>query len=158
MSAHEIKSPKQREMEIQRFSIKQRNQLKPHIPILVTMCDYFTPLNTWLEERMTNVSDILYVVQHKDIVGYALLDKKEGYLELELICVGPEGRGKGIGKQLMLATEEIAKEYKVSEIQLDAQFKAERFYKSLGYSNVERSEEGVRMKKMIHLKNHSKEI
>ena len=145
-------------MEIQRFSIKQRNQLKPHIPILVTMCDYFTPLNTWLEERMTNVSDILYAVKDKTIIGYALLDKKEGYLELELICVGPEGRGKGIGKQLMLEAETIAKEYNLAELQLDAQFKAEQFYTRLGYSNIERTDEGVRMKKILDLKNHTKKL
>lgn len=137
-------------MEIQRFPIKQRNQLKSHIPLLVTMCDYFTPLNTWMEERMTNVSDVLYAVKDNTILGYALLDKKDGFLELELICVGPEGRAmKGIGKTLMEATEDVAKGYKLSEVQLDAQHKVEGFYKHLGYRTIERSEEGVRMKKNL---------
>lgn len=140
-------------MEIQRFSIKQRNQLKPHIPVLVTMCDYFTPLNTWMEEQMTNVSDVLYVMKDKTILGYALLDKKDGYLEVELICVGPEGRAmKGIGKKLMEETEIIAKEYGLSEIQLDAQHKAEGFYKRLGYRNLQRNNSGIRMKKNCSLK------
>ena len=146
-------------MEIQRFSIKQRNQLKPHIPILVTMCDYFTPLTNWMEERMTNVSDILYAVKDKTIIGYALLDKKEGYLELELICVGPEGRGKKIvGKELMLKAETIAKEYNLAEIQLDAQLKALSFYNRLKYVTIKNSDEGVRMKKILDLKNHTKKI
>jgi ribosomal protein S18 acetylase RimI-like enzyme len=137
-------------MEIQRFSIKRRTQLKSHIPLLVTMCDYFTPLNTWMEERMTNVSDVLYAVKENTILGYALLDKKDGFLELELICVGPEGRVmKGIGKKLMEATEQIAKDYGFPEIQLDAQLKAEGFYKQLGYTTMERTEEGIRMKKAL---------
>jgi ribosomal protein S18 acetylase RimI-like enzyme len=140
-------------MEIQRFPITQRAQLQSHIPLLVTMCDYFTPLNTWLEDQMTNVSDVLYAVKGDNILGYALLDRKDGYLELELICVGPEGRAmKGIGKKLMDATERIAKEYKLPEIHLDAQLKAEGFYKQLGYTNLKRTNEGIRMKKNINLK------
>lgn len=103
-----------------------------------------------MEERMTNVSDVLYAVKGKTILGYALLDTKDGYLELELICVGPEGRAmKGIGKKLMEATEKIAKEYKLPEVQLDAQIKAEGFYKYLGYTNIERDNEGIRMKKVV---------
>jgi ribosomal protein S18 acetylase RimI-like enzyme len=137
-------------MEIQRFLITQRNQLKPHIPLLVSMCDYFTPYNIWMDERIQNVSDVLYAVKKHTILGYVLLDKKDGYLEVELICVGPEGRAmKGIGRKLMERTEEIAREYKLPEIQLDAQMKAEGFYKQLGYRNVYRSNEGIRMKKNL---------
>jgi len=146
-------------IQIQRFSLTERNQLKPHIPILVTMCDYFTPITHWMEERMTNVSDILYAVKDKTIIGYALLDKKEGYLELELICVGPEGRGKKIvGKELMLKAETIAKEYNLAEIQLDAQLKALSFYNRLKYVTIKNSDEGVRMKKILNLKNHTKKL
>jgi ribosomal protein S18 acetylase RimI-like enzyme len=103
-----------------------------------------------MEEQMTNVTDVLYAVKGKTIVGYALLDTKDGYLELELICVGPEGRAmKGIGKQLMEETERIAKEYKLPEVRLDAQLQAEGFYTKLGYRTIERSNEGLRMKKNI---------
>lgn len=140
-------------MEIQRFTIKQRNQLKPHIPLLVSMCDYFTPLNTWMAEKITNVSDVLYVIKEDKIIGYALLDKKDRFLEVELICVGPEGRAmKGVGKKLMETAETIAKEYGLPEIQLDAQIKAEGFYKKLEYTNIERTNEGIRMKKNINIK------
>ncbi len=137
-------------MEIQRFSIKQRNQLKQHIPLLVTMCDYFTPLNSWMAEKIQDVTDVFYAVKDDKILGYVLADNKKSHLEIELICVGPEGRAmKGIGKALMKACENAAKSYKLSEIQLDAQKEAEGFYKYLGYSILSRNNSGVRMKKNI---------
>jgi len=138
-------------MEIQRFSIEQRNELKPHIPLLVTMCDYFTPLNAWMADQITNVSDVLYAVKDKKVLGYALLDKKDGYLEIELICVGPEGRlMKGIGKKLIEKAETIAKDYGLPEIQLESQTKAKGFYFKLGFTNMSNNNGGVRMKKKIN--------
>ncbi len=137
-------------MEIQRFSIKQRNQLKQHIPLLVTMCDYFTPLNSWMADKIKDVSDVFYAVKGNTILGYVIADKQPTHLEIELICVGPEGRAmKGIGKKLMEACEEAAKTYKLSEIQLDAQHKAEGFYKHLGYTMLSKNNSGVRMKKNL---------
>ena len=138
------------DMEIQRYSIKQRNQLKQHIPLLVTMCDYFTPLNSWMAEKIKDVSDIFYAVKDEKILGYVIADNQSTHLEIELICVGPEGRTmKGIGKKLMQACEEAAKEYTLPEIQLDAQLQAEGFYKHLGYTNIHRNNTGVRMKKNL---------
>jgi ribosomal protein S18 acetylase RimI-like enzyme len=140
-------------MEVKRFTIKQRNDLKPHIPLLVKMCDYFTPLNTWMAEKIQDITDVFYAVKGDDILGYALADNQKTHLEIELICVGPEGRlMKGIGKKLMQACEKVAKEYKLPEIQLDAQINAEGFYKHLGYTNIHRNNTGVRM-----IKNISKE-
>ena len=137
-------------MEIQRFTIKQRNQLKQHIPLLVTMCDYFTPLNSWMAEKIKNVTDVFYAVKDDKILGYVLADNKKTHLEIELICVGPEGRAiKGIGKTLMKACEDAAKTYNLPEIQLDAQITAEGFYKHLGYSVMNRNNSGVRMKKIL---------
>ena len=137
-------------MEIQRFSIKQRNQLKQHIPLLVTMCDYFTPINNWMADKIKNVSDVFYAVKGDTILGYVIADKQPTHLEIELICVGPEGRAmKGIGKILMKACEDAAKNYKLPEIQLDAQHKAEGFYKHLGYTILSKNNSGVRMKKNL---------
>ena len=139
-------------MEIQRFSIKNRKELKQHIPLLVSMCDYFTPLNTWMDEKLTYATDILYAVKQEKILGYIIADKQKTHLEVELICVGPEGRSmKGIGKKLMQMCEEIAKEYKLSEIQLDAQPQAEGFYKYLGYTILQKNNTGVRMKKTVNI-------
>jgi ribosomal protein S18 acetylase RimI-like enzyme len=137
-------------MEVKRFTIKQRNQLKQHIPLLVTMCDYFTPLNTWMADKIQDITDVFYAVKGNTILGYVLADNQKTHLEIELICVGPEGRlMKGIGKKLMQACEKTAKEYNLPEIQLDAQLNAEGFYKHLGYTNIHRNNTGVRMKKNI---------
>ncbi len=137
-------------MEIQRVSIKQRNELKQHIPLLVTMCDYFTPLNSWMADKIKDVSDIFYAVKGTTILGYVIADKRPTHLEIELICVGTEGRAmKGIGKKLMEACEDAAKTYKLNEIQLDAQHKAEGFYNHLGYTILSKNNSGVRMKKIL---------
>ena len=138
-------------MEIQHFPIAQRNQLKEHIPQLVSMCDYFTPLNTWMAEKIQDVTDIFYAVKGGKILGYVLADNQKTHLEVELICVGPEGRAmKGIGKKLMQACEHVAKQYGLPEIQLDAQTNAEGFYKHLGYTNISRNNTGIRMKKALN--------
>ncbi len=139
-------------MEIQRFPIKQRNQLKKHIPLLVTMCDYFIPLNTWMAEKIKSVSDVFYAVKDDKILGYIIADNQKTHLEIELICVGPEGRAmKGIGKKLMQACEDAARDYKLPQIQLDAQTKAEGFYLHLGYTIVKKWNEGARLKKNLKL-------
>ncbi len=137
-------------MEVKRFPIEKRNQLKQHIPLLVTMCDYFTPLNSWMAEKIKDVTDVFYAVKGDEILGYVLADNQKTHLEIELICVGPDGRKmKGIGKKLMQACEDAAKEYNLPEIQLDAQTSAEGFYKHLGYTNLHRNNTGVRMKKKL---------
>ncbi len=124
--------------------------MKQHIPLLVTMCDYFTPLNSWMADKIKDVSDIFYAAKDDKILGYVLADNHKTHLEIELICVGPEGRAmKGIGKKLMQACEDAAKTYKLPEIQLDAQHKAEGFYKHLGYTIVSKNNSGVRMKKNL---------
>jgi ribosomal protein S18 acetylase RimI-like enzyme len=137
-------------MKVKHFPIDERNQLKKHIPLLVTMCDYFTPLNTWMAEKIKDVTDIFYAMEGDKILGYVLADKKKNHLEIELICVGPEGRKlKGIGTKLMQACEDAAKKYKLPEIQLDAQTNAEGFYEHLGYTILRQKKTGVRMKKKL---------
>lgn len=137
-------------MEIQRYLIQNRRDLKNHIPLMKTMCDYFTPLAGWLDEKIKTVSDVLYAVKDDMILGYVIADNKKTHLEIELICVGPEGRTiKGIGTRLMQSCEKIAMEYGLPEIRLEAQFQAVDFYKKLRFIEVSRDEHGVVMKKTL---------
>ncbi len=114
------------------------------------MCDYFSPLESWLKYQISNASDILYAIHDDTILGYLIADKKKTYMEIELICVGEKGRAmKGIGAKLMKEIEAITKSYGLSEILLDSQFQAEGFYKKLNYVEVKRNEYGVTMKKEL---------
>ncbi len=138
-------------MDIIRYSVKERGKLLKDIPVLQKMCGYFTPLEEWLLDKIKNASDILYAVKENEILGFLIADKKETHLEIELICVSIKGREiKGIGTTLMKVAETIAKEYRLPEIRLDAQFEAEGFYKKLNYTNYARDDHGVSMKKAIN--------
>lgn len=137
-------------MEIRRFLIQDRHDLKTHIPQLQIMCDYFTPFSSWMEKQIETASDVLYAVKDDMVLGYVIADKKKKHLQIELICVGKEGRSmKGIGTALMKECETIAKEYSLPEIQLDAQERAVGFYEKLGYTEVKRSKKEVIMKKTL---------
>lgn len=59
----------------------------------------------------------------------------DGVGKIERICVLPSYRGRGIGKQLMEAIEQYAKQH-VTKVKLNAQTRAEPFYKQLGYETV----------------------
>ncbi|WP_461200801.1 GNAT family N-acetyltransferase [Anoxybacillus sp. TBDG-1] len=59
----------------------------------------------------------------------------DGIGKVERICVLPAYRGRGIGKRIMEAIEQYAKQH-VSKVKLNAQTHAEPFYKQLGYETV----------------------
>ncbi|MCX8003080.1 MAG: GNAT family N-acetyltransferase [Anoxybacillus mongoliensis] len=59
----------------------------------------------------------------------------EGIGKIERICVLPAYRGRGIGKRIMEAIEQYAKQH-VSKVKLNAQTHAEPFYKQLGYETI----------------------
>ncbi|MEW4285288.1 GNAT family N-acetyltransferase [Priestia koreensis] len=60
----------------------------------------------------------------------------DGYGKVERVCVLPSHRKDGVGKQLMLKMQEVAKEQGLSKLKLNAQTHAEGFYKHLGYKTV----------------------
>jgi ribosomal protein S18 acetylase RimI-like enzyme len=137
-------------MKLERVPMANRKKTEKNIAELQDMCGYFSPLNSWLRTQLDTASDVVYAMDGENLYGYILLDKKKDHLEVELICVGKEGqKQKGIGWALMKKAEEIAHEYKLSEIQLDSQFAAEGFYKKLNFEEVSRNNHGVRMKKSM---------
>jgi ribosomal protein S18 acetylase RimI-like enzyme len=137
-------------MEIRRYQINNRRELKDHIPHLQEMCDYFTPLSGWMEKQLQSASDILYAMKDETLLGYVIGDKRSRHFEVELICVGKEGRSmKGIGTKLMNECERLATEYGLKEIRLDAQPEAVGFYKKLGFIELEKVKHGSLMKKSL---------
>ncbi len=58
--------------------------------------------------------------------------------ELQELIIDENYRGKGVGKQLMIAAEGLARTLNLEEIELTTRLHrtdAQEFYKSLGYSN-----------------------
>lgn len=56
--------------------------------------------------------------------------------KLERICILPEYRGRGAGKIILDALENLARTKNVKKVKLNAQTHAENFYKKAGYKTV----------------------
>jgi predicted GNAT family N-acyltransferase len=74
---------------------------------------------------------VLYDQNHS--VGAGRFRILDGVGKVERICVLPAIRGKGAGRELMLAIEEYAKQQPLSQLKLNAQTYAIPFYEGLGY-------------------------
>lgn len=70
----------------------------------------------------------------EQIVGCLLLRPVDAQLlKMRQVAVSHEYQGKGIGKQLVLASEEVARGIGVTELHLHARETAVLFYRKLGY-------------------------
>jgi predicted GNAT family N-acyltransferase len=77
---------------------------------------------------------VLYDQSHS--VGAGRFRILDGVGKVERICVLPAIRGKGAGRELMLAIEEYAKQQPLSQLKLNAQTYAIPFYEGLGYEVI----------------------
>ncbi|WP_445613771.1 GNAT family N-acetyltransferase [Geobacillus sp. YF-1] len=60
----------------------------------------------------------------------------EGVGKIERICVLPSYRGRGAGRMVMEAIEQLATSKGAKKVKLNAQTHAEPFYQKLGYTTV----------------------
>ncbi|WP_044337657.1 GNAT family N-acetyltransferase [Rossellomorea aquimaris] len=74
---------------------------------------------------------VLYDQNHA--VGAGRFRILDGIGKVERICVLESVRGKGAGREIMLAIEEYAKQLPLSQLKLNAQTYAIPFYESLDY-------------------------
>ncbi|QXR20201.1 GNAT family N-acetyltransferase [Acinetobacter variabilis] len=88
----------------------------------------------------------LVIKQDSHVIGYAGFIQEYtwefdgGYLRIQAFVIDQAHRGKGIGKQLMAAIEQIAKEQGFKMIQLNSGNREERypahtFYQGLGFDS-----------------------
>ena len=73
------------------------------------------------------------------LVGVArLIDIDKDVIHIGRVVIDKEYRGQGIGRELIIGCENIAKQILKKEviIELSAQIQAEKFYESLGYNRV----------------------
>ncbi|WP_096190690.1 GNAT family N-acetyltransferase [Evansella halocellulosilytica] len=104
---------------------------------------FFVRKTVFIEEQ--NVPEEIEVDQYEDEsihfvayekgspVGAGRLRILGSYGKVERICVLKSVRSHGVGEKLMSYLEQVAKEEHITELRLNAQIRAERFYKRLGY-------------------------
>jgi len=83
-------------------------------------------------------------IQDKQIVGFAVLIAKPGYLLLENVAVLPAVQGRGIGARLLCLAEDHARSLGLSEIRLytnEAMTENLAYYPRHGYAETHRSEQ-----------------
>lgn len=78
----------------------------------------------------------ILVYYNDQAVGTGRLRIVEEYGKLERICLLEEYRKLGLGKVIVQALEEIAKEKGVIKVKLHGQTHAEGFYQNLGYETA----------------------
>lgn len=72
------------------------------------------------------------VAMHGDaLAGYAMLDIEKQ--EVDAVFVDPGRGGLGIGKRLLAALEDVARERGISSLRLSASLNAEPFYRAAGF-------------------------
>ena len=84
------------------------------------------------------------IEQHNRLIGIIVLIPKSDHLYLENLAVNPAFQGQGMGRQLMLYAESIAKSIGLSEIRLftnEAMYENIVIYSRYGYLETERKTE-----------------
>lgn len=82
-------------------------------------------------------NEVYKLVQHKQIIGYySYFAADERTIKLDNMFILPEYIGKGYGKLLMNDFLKKASQPGIEKIQLDAEPKAENFYKAFGFETI----------------------
>ncbi len=84
-------------------------------------------------DTLDNLCEHILVYYKEFPVGTGRIRVAEGLGKLERICILKPYRKFGLGKAIIQALEEIAKEKGISRVKLHGQTQAEEFYHKLGY-------------------------
>ena len=98
------------------------------------------PIELELDEK-DNSENTVHVgfFDNNKLIGVArLIDLDKDVIHIGRVVIDKEYRGQGIGRELIIGCENIAKQILKRKIiiELSAQIQAENFYKSLGYNRV----------------------
>ncbi|WP_209844840.1 GNAT family N-acetyltransferase [Paenibacillus sediminis] len=97
------------------------------------------PLDLEIDAFDTLSSDANHILIQDDgqyVATGRLIYYKEGTAKMQRIAVRKEYRSKGLGRVLLVALEELARELGLRYSILDAQVQAEPFYSKLGYEVI----------------------
>jgi GNAT superfamily N-acetyltransferase len=84
--------------------------------------------------RMAEAGWALAAEDEGGLVGYAMVDLELG--EVDAVFVDPAHQGRGIGRRLLRALEEMAAAHGYGRVFLTASLNAVPFYRSAGYDPV----------------------
>ena len=98
------------------------------------------PIELELDDKDHSDNTVHIGYFHEDnLIGVArLIDMDKDVIHIGRVAIDREYRGRGIGHELIIGCENIAKQILKKEIiiELSAQIQAEKFYESLGYNRV----------------------
>lgn len=86
-----------------------------------------------LEEESTH---FLVIDEESNPIGAGRFRVVDSYGKVERICILPDFRSKGVGKDLMNTIEQYALSKQIEILKLNAQNQAIPFYEKLGYSVI----------------------
>jgi predicted GNAT family N-acyltransferase len=93
------------------------------------------PIEEEIDEH-ENESAHFVLYSKQEPVGAGRFRLVDGVGKVERICVHSTERGKGAGREIMLAIEEYAKNQSIPILKLNAQTQAIPFYEGLGYQII----------------------
>ena len=98
------------------------------------------PMELELDEK-DNSEHTVHIGYFNDnkLIGVArIIDLNRDVVHIGRVAIDKNYRGKGIGRELIIGCENIAKQILKKEviIELSSQIQAEKFYESLGYNRV----------------------
>lgn len=121
--------------------VKNEEQLEHCLDIRkeVFVKEQMVPIDLEIDEYDVISPDVHHVLIEQDGMYAAtgrLTYYKDNSAKMQRIAVHKAFRSQGIGKILLLALEELARELGLSKSVLDAQCQAEPFYQKLGYETI----------------------
>lgn len=116
-----------------------------HIASITYFCSDFYPENAikdWVSLKSPkvyqNLNDkhVIFVLEESNLmIGFGWLNLAKS--SIDSLYMAPGSQGKGHGKTILNALEKVAKENKISELELFSTFNAESFYTYMGYNKCE---------------------
>ena len=98
------------------------------------------PMELEIDEKDNSENTVhIGFFDNNKLIGVArLIDLDKDVIHIGRVVIDKEYRGQGIGREVIIGCENIAKQILKKEIiiELSAQIQAEKFYESLGYNRV----------------------
>ena len=98
------------------------------------------PMELEIDEKDNSENTVhIGFFDNNKLIGVArLIDMDKDVIHIGRVAIDREYRGRGIGHEVIIGCENIAKQILKKEIiiELSAQIQAEKFYESLGYNRV----------------------
>lgn len=122
-------------MKIIRVTEPNQLEMAFHIRKEVFVKEQGVPLEAEFDQY-EEAADHILVYWNGKPVGTGRLRTMDEIAKLERICILPAYRKHGLGKEIIRALENIAKEKGMAKAKLHAQKQAQGFYEKLGYTCV----------------------